>query len=542
MTLDKLINKEATYCFYFVTVQGGRKSGNLRAMDEKHLLETAGIDAEDWEKTPVSVRQLVVQLGLKIEQLEEHLKELQVAKEQLGEKVNRNSENSHSSPASDPPNRPTRKKKKPTGKKRGGQPGHRGHSRPLYPVEECSRVMDYYPETCACCGERLTGFDPHPYRHQVVEIPPVKLDIEEHRLHQLRCDHCGQKTRASLPEEVEASGYRDRVVAIVSLMSGMYRHSQRMVVSAMSDLFGVRISLGSVNRLRSEASEAVSIPVAEAQVYVQSQPIVGADETGFRQGNADGQNPHSKKAWLWVAVTPWVSFFQVLLARSTAAAQTLLGQNFRGILNSDRYSAYNWLDVAQRQLCWAHLKREFTKISERTGLSHQLGRDLLAQQKKLFRLWHRVRDGTLTRTEFRSLVSPIREKVRSWLQQGADYQIGSKEKTPLAKTVRTCRQLLKVEPALWLFVTVESLEPTNNGAERAIRPAVLWRRTSFGSQSEAGSVFVARMLTVVTSLRSQNRNVLEFMTEAIRAARQGTSPPSLLPQPSSSNESMPLAA
>ena len=142
------------------------------------------------------------------------------------------------------------------------------------------------------------------------------------------------------------------------------------------------MSLGTVNRLRKEASEAVLEPVEAAKVYVQSQPIVGADETGFGQGNADGQNPDSKKAWLWVAVTPLVSFFQVMLARSTAAAQSLLGQNFRGILNSDRYGAYNWLDVAQRQLCWAHLKREFTKISERSGVSRQLGRDLLAQQKK----------------------------------------------------------------------------------------------------------------------------------------------------------------
>ena len=157
-----------------------------------------------------------------------------------------------------------------------------------------------------------------------------------------------------------------------------------------------------------------------------------------------------------------------MLSRSTAAAQAIFGQNFGGLLNCDRYGAYNWLDVAQRQLCWAHLKREFTKISERSGVSRQLGRDLLAQQKKLFRLWQRVRDGTLSRSEFQSLVSSLRAKVRSLLEQGANYQIGSREKTPLAKTVRTCRQLLKVEPALWLFVTVEGLEPTNNAAERAI--------------------------------------------------------------------------
>ncbi len=287
-------------------------------MDEKHLLETAGIDAEDWEKTPASVRQLVVQLGDKIEQLEQHLKELQGANQQLNEKVNRNSKNSHSPPAADAPNIEKRKKKKPTGKKRGGQPGHAGHSRPLYPVEACDSVSDHYPKTCACCGEKLTGFDPNPYRHQVVEIPPIQLHIEEHRLHQLTCIHCGEKTRAVLPVEVEESGYGERLVAIVSVLSGMYRHSHGMVVSAMSDLFGVKMSLGTVNRLRREGSEAVSEPVEEAKAYIQSAPIVGADETGFGQGNTDGQNCQQKRAWLWVAVTPLVSFFPVMLSRSTA--------------------------------------------------------------------------------------------------------------------------------------------------------------------------------------------------------------------------------
>ena len=514
-------------------------------MDEQYLRLIPRINADDWEQTPASVRDVLKQLVLKveqIEQLEQRLKELEIENQQLREKVNRNSENSHSPPASDAPNVEKTKKKKPTGKKRGGQPGHPGHSRPLYPVAECARVIDYYPQACTCCGEKLTGVDPKPYRHQVVDIPPIQLHIEEHRLHQLTCPHCGEKNRAGLPKDVEKSGYSERVVAIVSVLSGMYRHSHRMVVSTMSDLFGVKMSLGTVNRLRKEGSEALSAAVEEAEAYIQAAPIVGADETGFVQGNADEQNPQGKRAWLWVAVTPLISFFCVKLSRSTEAAQALLGENFGGILNSDRYNAYNWVDVEQRQLCWAHLKREFTKISERSGVSRQLGRDLLAQQKKLFRLCKRVRDGTLSRSEFQLLVSPIQGRVKSLLEQGANYEIGSREKTPLAKTVRTCRQLLKVEVALWLFVTVEGLEPTNNAAERAIRPAVLWRRTSFGSQSEAGSVFVARMLTVVTSLRSQNRNVLEFMTEAIRASRQGSASPSLLPQESSSIESMPLAA
>jgi hypothetical protein len=370
-----------------------------------------------------------------------------------------------------------------------------------------------------------------------VEIPPIKLDIIEHRLHELECHHCGEKTRAKLPDSIDESGYGAKVVALVSLMSGVYRHSHRMIVSAMDDFFGIKMALGTVNRLRKEGSRALSETVLEAKSYIQSSEKVCADETGFTQGNADGQNPTKKKAWLWVAVTPLISFFQVLLSRSTEAAMDLLGENFEGILSSDRYGSYNWLNVEKRQICWAHLKREFQKISERDGVCRQIGRDLLAQEKKLFRQWRKVRDGRLSREKFKLLVLPIRSRLHEILSCTAESEITSKEKTPLAKTVRTCRQLLKVEMALWLFVEIEGLEPTNNEGERAIRPAVLWKRTSFGSQSEEGSIFVGRMLTVVSSLRCQNRNVLEFVIETIKAVREGSQTPSLIPTPQSQSDS-----
>ncbi|NET40114.1 MAG: transposase [Cyanothece sp. SIO1E1] len=175
------------------------------------------------------------------------------------------------------------------------------------------------------------------------------------------------------------------------------------------------------------------------------------------------------------------------------------------------------------------MKRDFTKIAERPGISQAIGEALLKQEEMLFKLWYRVRDGTLTRSGFIEAVKPIRADVNSLLTKAASYQIGGKDKTPLAKTVRTCRRWLKMEPALWLFVTTEGGEPTNNDSEQALRPAVIWRRISFGSQTEAGGTFVARMLTVVT-LRSQERNVLEYMTEACRAAREGKPAPPLLPQ------------
>ncbi|OLT58599.1 IS66 family transposase [Moorena bouillonii] len=483
----------------------------------------------DWEETPASVKKLVEGMAQQIENLKKQLTDISAVQQQLLEKTRRTSKNSSSPPSFDPPGLEKKPQKNKSKRKRGGQPGHDGHSRDLYPIERCNQIIDHHPSKCSCCGKRLSGEDQNPYRHQIVEIPPIEPIVIEHRLHSLKCGQCQRSTRAKLPEEVNRSGYGVRVVAMVALLSGVYRNSQRQVQSALADLFEISMSLGTVNKLRQEASDAVASSVEDAKLYVQHSKVVGADETSFNQGNLDGKNPKQRKAWLWVAVTPLVTFFEIALTRCTSASQNLLGQNFGGILNSDRHGAYNWVDLERRQLCWAHLRREFIKISERPGVSKELGTALVKQQEKLFELWHRVLYGTLKRCQFQLLVEEIREGVKLTLKQADSYSIGSQEKTPLAKTVRTCRQLLKVEPALWLFVSVEGVEPTNNAAERAIRPAVIWRRTSFGSQTQAGSAFVARMLTVVTTLKSQQRNVLEFLTNAINAARAGKPAPSLLP-------------
>jgi len=221
--------------------------------------------------------------------------------------------------------------------------------------------------------------------------------------------------------------------------------------------------------------------------------------------------------------------FIVTLSRSQAIAKDLIGESFSGFLGSDRYSSYNWVKTQWRQLCWSHLLRDFQAMAERTGVSQDIGEALLDRGYRLFHWWHRVRDGTMSQELFREAVILLREGFHQELLSAAAIEIGVREKTPLAKTVRTCQQLLKVETALWTFVTTEGIEPTNNAAERALRPAVLWRKNSVGSQSEAGSLFVSRMLTVVTTLRSQNRSVLDYLVKACRAARQNQPAPSLLP-------------
>ena len=301
-----------------------------------------------------------------------------------------------------------------------------------------------------------------PYRHQVVEIPPLEPIVIEHQFFSMSCNCCGQENQASsMAEIISEGGYGTRVAAYVGLFSSQYRQSYRQIQNIMEAVFSVEMSLGSINRLRCEVSDSVSDAVAEAIGDVQQQPIVGVDETGFKQRNGDGRNAAKTSGWLWVAVTPLIICFQMILSRGAAAAQTVLGATFSGFITSDRRPAYNWVDVANRQVCWAHLKRDFIQISERVGASAEIGEYLLAQEKKLFNLWHQFRNEQLTRSELTQAVEPIQAKVLTCLLEAAELQIGEHEKTPLAKTVRTCRNLLKLFDSLWLFVREEGVEPTN---------------------------------------------------------------------------------
>lgn len=202
------------------------------------------IPPEDWEKTPASAKKLVEDMAQRLKKLEKQHAELLAAHQQVLELVNRTSKNSSTPPSQDPPGFENKLRKQKSSKKRGGQPGHEGHSRDLYPIEKCSDVIEHHPTTCPCCGESLIGEDKNPYRHQIVEIPPIEPIVIEHRLHQLTCERCGTLTRATWPNDVSPSGYGVRVVALVALLSGVYRNSQRMVQSAMADLFGISMSAG----------------------------------------------------------------------------------------------------------------------------------------------------------------------------------------------------------------------------------------------------------------------------------------------------------
>jgi transposase len=458
-----------------------------------------GISTEDWAATPPAVRVLVMELLRRLAEVEARL--------------NQTSRNSSKPPSSDPPQAKPRAAKAPTGRKSGGQPGHEGHSRQLKPESEVDQIIDVRPERCGQCGTLLLGEDAEPERHQVTELPRSAPIVTEYRRHCLRCAACGTRTQVAWPATMPPGSFGPRVQAIVGYLTGRIGASQREVQDILATLYQTEVSVGGVGALEQAVSTALATPVKEAERYVQRQPVRNADETSWRE--------KGKRRWLWISVTPLVTIFRLLQTRGAAGARELLGEVVWGIIGTDHYAGYHWIDPRQRQLCWAHLKREFIAWSERTGETARIGLALLAVEKQLFVLWYRVRDGTLAWADFQVAMQPLMARVQTLLREGvADAD---------ANAQGTCRNLLKREAALWTFVWEPGVEPTNNSAERPLRRAVLWRRRSFGTQSEAGSQFVERILTAITTLRQQRRDVLDYLTTACSAAICKTPAPSLLP-------------
>jgi transposase len=472
--------------------------------------------SELWEQSPAAVQDYIRALEARVTALEAAVQRLEATVQHLTERLQQDSRTSSRPPSSDPPQATTKRPRRdPSGRRPGGQPGHQGQARALVPVAEVDVVIAVKPERCRRCQYPLQGEDAQPERRQVMEIPPIKPVVTEYQLHQLGCPACGEATRGELPVGVSSGAFGPRVQAITALCTGAYHLSKRTTQRVLEDLFGLPMSLGTIANLEQATVQALVEPVAEARAYVQEQPAAYLDETGWREGR--------QRAWLWTAVTTWVTVFVVRLSRSRKVAQELLGGRFWGYLVTDRWSAYSWYPSWRRQVCWAHLLRDIEAMCERGGRSREIGEALRAQARQMFYWWHRVRDGTLSHASFARYMRPIRREVERLLEAG--------QTCGAPKTEGACREILKLRQALWTFVRHAGVEPTNNAAERAIRPGVLWRKGSFGTQSAEGSCFVEAIMTVVATLKQQHRNVLDYLTAACEAALCGEPAPSLLPTP-----------
>jgi transposase len=426
-----------------------------------------------------------------------------------------NATNSSVPPSANPPGAPKPVVKKPTGKKPGGQPGHEGHLRLRLPPERVNHLIPLVPDRCGRCRAPLPAQpgpqDPEPSWHQVAELPRVAAVVTEFQGHARTCGCCGHLTRAAIPGELRAHAVGPRLAAVLSYLQGCQHVSQRGLGEVVEAVFGVPVSLGTVAALGQQMGQALAAAHQEVADEVRRAKAKNVDETGWKQAGT--------RRWLWAAVTSTAAFFLVQARRGAKALKALLGEAVVGLVCSDRWSAYQSVPLSQRQVCWAHLRRDFQAMIDRGGEGAAVGEDLLAYSVMVFAWWRRVRDGTMSRQTLRQHVAELRPWVRARLRAGAACGC--------AKTAGVCANVLEVEPALWTFAAHEGVEPTNNAAERALRPAVLWRKGSFGCHSEQGCRLVERLLSVVQTLRLQKRPVLGYLVEALVAHRYGLSAPKL---------------
>jgi transposase len=450
-------------------------------------------------------------IGAVINGLERQIAELRQQVQDLKARLDQNSTNSSRPPSTDPIGVKRKPPEPPSKRRRGGQEGHPRRMRALVPPERVASVTNCKPTQCRRCGHPLSGEDAEPRRHQVAELPPIEPEVHEYRLHRLCCPHCKTVSCGAPPDGVPRTSFGPRLHAALSVLSGAYRLSKRQVAQLCSDLLGLTISLGMIAKLERVTAEVLEQPVAELAEQVKTAPAANIDETGWREGGC--------KAWLWVVVTSAGIVFRIVRSRAGAVAKDLLGEEPKPIVISDRFPGYEWIGLKSRQVCWAHLRRDFQAMIDRDGAGAEVGRQLLWQANKLFESWHKVRDGTIRRSTFLQCMAWLRPMVRSSLLRGSECAC--------TRTAATCGELLRLWDCLWTFTRVEGVEPTNNAAERALRHAVIWRRISGGTDSEGGSRFVERMLSVMATCRQQKRSVLEYLTRCHRARLLGLECPSL---------------
>jgi transposase len=442
--------------------------------------------------------------------------ELEARLRDLEARLGQNASNSSIPPSANPPQAPPAVRKQPTGRKPGGQPGHTAHLRARLPAERLTEpTVHYWPDLCEACQDDLSPApgpdDPEPRWHQVVELPEIAVQVTEYQAHARTCPSCGHLNWAKIPSEVRERACGPRLTATLSFLSGVLHASKRGIEEFAETVLRVPIALGTVSNLEQEMSAALAAAHAEARQAVQKARAKNVDETGWKQAGA--------KRWLWGAATALVACFVIAPSRGAAGLAALLGKRIRGIISSDRWSVYGQLKLGLRQLCWAHLKRDFQKLVDRGGPGQQFGKLGLAAVQILFHEWHLFRGGG-NRAALQRELEPLRDLMWSWLDEGA--------RCCDAKASALCGNLLAVEPALWTFLYKEGVEPTNNHIERLLRPGVLWRKNAFGCHSEAGCRFVERILTVVQTLRLQNRPILHFLHQSLSAYRSGHQAPKLL--------------
>jgi transposase len=434
---------------------------------------------------------------------------------ELERRVNRSSRNSSTPPSQDPPGAPERERADSSGRKRGAQPGHRGRGRKLLAAAAVDEVVDHWPRSCGC-GHPFAEDEREPIcepaRHQVSELPELAVRVTEHRLHRLRCPDCGATARAELSAAVPAGAFGPRLEAGVATLAVRDRVSRRATVELLDELFGARLASGTVDAILGRTAAALADPHEALLDHIRCAPAVNIDETGWRL--------RGKRRTLRGAISEAAAVFRIAPDRHEREALALLGEDFEGVVSSDRWWAHRGFDPGRRQVCWSHLIRDFTAHAEGLAAQREFGERGHDIARRLFCAWEQFQqDGD--RRRLKRTVAPLQRELRALLRQGS--------KGKRHKLVRGfSKNLLKVWPALWTFTEIAGVEPTNNRAERALRGPVIHRKLSLGSQSDRGERTIERLMSASVTCRIQRRSLFAYLTDALSATARGHPAPSLV--------------
>jgi transposase len=457
-------------------------------------------------------RGVVVEVLLRMDR---QIQQLTARVERLERELARNSRNSSRPPSSDPPGRkPKRREKGRSPRSQGAQPGHEGKGRELLPSWAVDEVIEHWPASCGCghvfCeSERVPLREPA--RHQVEELPRITTVVSEHRCQRVRCPDCGAERTGELPPGVASSAFGPRLQAAVAALAVRNRVSRRDTVELMAELFGARISAGSVDQVLTRTADALELPHEQLLAALRRSGRLNMDETGWR---LKGQ-----RRTLWGAFTEQLAVYRIASDRHEDRARELLGST-NAIVTSDRWWAYNHLPLRRRQLCWSHLQRDFQAHAEGGGAEKELGEIGLRICEEVFWAWE-IYQHTGERKELKRRIRRLRRELKPILRTH------SGNKPRYKRTRGLARNLLKAWPALWTFADRPGVQPTNNHAERALRRAVIYRKLSLGSQSVDGERRIERLLSASTTCRLQRRSLFEYLSDLITAHTRGDPLPTL---------------
>ena len=440
--------------------------------------------------------------AVQISQLREQMNLLQ-------ERLKLDSRNSSKPPSSDGPASGNRAQRRASARKRGGQKGHPGAFRALLPEAEVDAVHECPPPATCACGGEVSAYG-KPVRHQVFDIPPVVVpEVQEYRLQGGVCLACGRAHRAAFPAGVPSGQIGPRALALIGVLGTRYHLTQFKIRNLLAQLMGVDFSVGAISQAHGKVAAALKAPLYAAMDTLAHAPVVHMDETRYpREGSAN---------WVWAAVQPKLAVYSLLPSRARYVIHNLIGQTPQGVIVSDRYAAYAYIDPSKRQVCWAHLLRDFNRIAQRQGLPGRIGRRLLGLGYLMFRWRER---GMTSATQF----EPLSRRIRQALQAGATQ-------SQCTRTANTCANVLALWPALWGFINHPGVQPTNNAAEQALRSIVLKRKISGPTRSRRGEEFIAYGYSAHESCLRQGRDFISYMREAMIAWIDNTAAPSLVPVP-----------